>query len=120
MAKIGYARASFTGQGLNLQLLKLQEFGCLEPNGLIFKEEHSTLDIEDRFALQLCLQRIRRGDMLVVTNLNRLTSSIVRMQEILNQIDQRGARLVALDQNINTRTLRGKLLLKYRLMRNKL
>lgn len=116
MAKIGYARTSATGQHLKLQVMKLQAFGCIEPHGIIFQEERHIPEVEDREQLKACLDVLNKGDALVVTKLDRLTRSTEKLAEIAKNLGRRGAALIVIDQNINTKTLKGKLRFKYCLL----
>jgi len=110
MAKIGYARVSSIGQSLDVQLEKLTEFGCSEPDGLIFQEKRSGTTTDSRTQLKQCLQHVRKGDTLVITKLDRLARSTLHLTQIADDLKTRGIELKVLDQNIDTSTNEGKLL----------
>jgi len=105
MATVGYARVSSIGQSLDVQMDKLQAFGCEE----IFNEKKSGTTAE-RSALKQCRKFIRKGDRLVITKLDRLARSTFHLTQIADELREKGAELVVLDQNIDTSTPTGKLL----------
>lgn len=105
MSIVGYARVSTIGQSLDVQLDKLSAFGCEE----IFKEKRSGVTA-DRPELKECRKYIRKGDRLVITKLDRLARSTFHLTQIAEELREKGAELVVLDQNIDTSTPTGKLL----------
>jgi len=110
MANIGYARVSSTGQSLDVQIDKLNAYGCNAGDGQIFKEKVSGSKAENRIELKACLKHIRKGDALVVTKLDRLARSTLDLTIIADDLEKRGIDLVVLDQKIDTSTPTGKLL----------
>jgi len=109
MAKIGYARVSSTGQSLDVQIDKLTDYGCTEPDGQIFQETQSGTT-DNRVELQACLKHLRKGDALVITKLDRLARSTLHLTQIADDLEKRNIQLVVLDQAIDTSTPTGKLL----------
>jgi DNA invertase Pin-like site-specific DNA recombinase len=105
MATVGYARVSSVGQSLDVQIDKLTDYGCEE----IFQEKRSGVTA-DRPALQECRKYIRKGDVLVITKLDRLARSTFHLTQIAEELREKGAELIVLDQNIDTSTPTGKLL----------
>jgi len=105
MATVGYARVSSIGQSLDVQLDKLKSFGCDE----IFQEKRSGITT-DRPALKECRKYLRKGDLLAITKLDRLARSTFHLTQIAEELREKGAELVVLDQNIDTSTPTGKLL----------
>lgn len=105
MAIVGYARVSSIGQSLDVQLDKLNSFGCEE----VFKEKRSGVNA-NRPALKECRKFIRKNDVLVITKLDRLARSTYHLTQIAEELIDKGAELVVLDQNIDTSTPTGKLL----------
>ena len=104
MASVGYARVSTTGQSLEVQLEKLK--ACDK----IFQEKKSArTDARDQ--LQICLDYVREGDLLVITKLDRLARSTRNLLNITNKLEAKGVQLKVLDQNIDTSTATGKLML---------
>jgi DNA invertase Pin-like site-specific DNA recombinase len=104
MAKVGYARVSSTGQSLEVQLAKLKL--CEK----VFQEKKSG-KTADRPTLQRCLEYVREGDTLVVTKLDRLARSTRDLLNMANALQKKGVELRVLDQDIDTATPAGKLML---------
>ncbi len=104
MAKIGYARVSSYGQSLDVQLEKLSD--C----DRIFQEKQSARTTESRDQLALCLDYVRDGDFLCITKLDRLARSTRDLLNILSRLDQKQVKLHVIDQQIDTSTPAGMLL----------
>jgi DNA invertase Pin-like site-specific DNA recombinase len=105
MAKVGYARVSSVGQSLDVQLDKLKD--CDK----IFKEKKSGRT-DNRPQLKTCLDYVRDADdTLVITKLDRLARSTRDLLNITAGLEGKGVKLVVLDQNIDTSTPTGKLML---------
>lgn len=96
MARIGYARVSSTDQNLDRQLEQMQD--CEK----VFQEAVSGAS-KERSQLQALLQYIREGDIVAVTELERLGRNNQELTEIITAIQARGATLEVL----NLPTLRG-------------
>ena len=96
MTKIGYARVSSTDQNLDRQLDQLKHVDRL------FQEAVSGVS-KDRPQLKAMLDYIREGDIVVVTELERLGRNNQELTEVMNQIQTKGATLEVL----NLPTLRG-------------
>lgn len=96
MAKIGYARISASGQNLARQLEQLKHVDKL------FQEAISGAS-KDRPQLKVMLEYIREGDIVVVTELERLGRNNKELTEVMNEIQIKGATLEVL----NLPTLRG-------------
>ena len=105
MAIVGYARVSSSGQSLAVQLDKLSEAGCTE----VFQEKRSGLTAQ-RPALKECLRFVRKGDVLVITRLDRLARSTLDLHKIVQELDERGVGFKVLDQPIDTTTKEGRLM----------
>ena len=104
MSSIGYARVSSYGQSLDVQLEKLNH--C----DRVFKEKQSGRSTDKREQLALCLDYVRDGDTLVVTKLDRLARSTRDLLNILNSLEKKQVKLNVLDQQIDTSTPSGRLL----------
>ncbi len=104
MSRIGYARVTSYGQSLDVQLEKLRD--C----DRIFQEKQSARSTESRTQLALCLDYVRDGDVLVITKLDRLARSTRDLLNILNRLDQKQVKLHVIDQQIDTSTPAGMLL----------
>ena len=61
-----------------------------------------------RKELETILDFIRKGDRLVVTKLDRLARDLLDLQLICRSLEESGASLVVLDQNLDTSTAAGK------------
>ena len=96
MVKIGYARVSTTDQNMDRQLYQLKHIDKL------FQESIRGVS-KDRPQLKAMLDYIREGDIVVVTELERLGRNNQELTEIMNQIQTKGATLEVL----NLPTLRG-------------
>lgn len=90
MGKIGYARISSADQNLSRQLEQLK--GCEK----IFQEAASGAS-KERPQLQALLQYIREGDIVVVSELERLGRNNQELTEIINQVQIQGATLEILN-----------------------
>ena len=96
MAKIGYARISASDQNMARQLEQLKHVDKL------FQEAISGAS-KDRPQLQAMLEYIREGDIVVVTELERLGRNNKELTKVMNEIQAKGATLEVL----NLPTLRG-------------
>ena len=96
MARIGYARVSTIDQNLDRQLEQLKD------TEKIFKEAASGAN-KERPQLKALLDFIREGDIVVVTELERLGRNNKDLTFIMNYIQEKGATLEVL----NLPTLRG-------------
>jgi DNA invertase Pin-like site-specific DNA recombinase len=105
MAIVGYARVSSSGQSLAVQLDKLSDAGCSE----IFQEKRSGLTAQ-RPELKECLRFVRKGDVLVITRLDRLARSTLDLHKIVQELDEREVGFRVLDQPIDTTTKEGRLM----------
>lgn len=90
MAKIGYARVSSKEQNLDRQLQALQGVSK------VFSDKLSGQSVE-RPQLQAMLNYIREGDIVIVTELDRLGRNNKELTELMNQIQIKGATLEVLN-----------------------
>ena len=102
--KVGYARVSSVGQNLESQLVALIEYGCDK----IFQEKVSGTSSKGREQLTQCLEFVRESDEFVVTRIDRCSRSVLDLQLIVKQLDEKGVSLAATEQSINTKTPEGK------------
>lgn len=107
MALVGYARVSTIDQNLDIQLDALKKAGCKK----IFSEKKSGTSKKDRTALDECMDYIREGDTLVVTRIDRLTRSILDLQNLLHYLKEKEIHLKALEQPVDTSNASGKFFL---------
>jgi len=96
---------SSVGQSLEGQLDKLQAVGC-DP---IFKDQASGTR-DDRPALQECLRNIRKGDVVLITHLDRLARSTLPLCQIAAKLDKAGVALKVIDQHIDSADATGRML----------
>lgn len=90
MSKIGYARVSSKEQNLDRQLEALQSVSK------VFSDKASGQSTE-RPQLQAMLNYLREGDIVIVTELDRLGRNNKDLTEIMNAIQQKGATLEVLN-----------------------
>jgi DNA invertase Pin-like site-specific DNA recombinase len=107
MALLGYARVSTDGQSLTAQIAELKAAGCIE----IFQEKVSGAK-SDRKQLSRLIGRLGRGDVLVVTRLDRLARSTRDLLNLLGFIADQEAGFKSLrDVWANTTSPHGRLML---------
>ena len=104
---IGYARTSTIDQiaGLDAQIAELNSCGT----DRIFTEQVSSVAKRDQ--LNVALDYLRDGDVLVVTKLDRLARSVADLVKIIELVKSKGASLKVLAMNLDTETATGKLML---------
>ena len=102
--KVGLARVSSVGQNLDRQIIALKEYGCEK----IFQEKKSGTKAEGREVLREWIDFLRENDEAVVTRIDRCSRSVLDLQLIVKQLDEKGVSLAATEQSINTKTPEGK------------
>ena len=101
--RIGYARVSSIGQNLDSQMDALKQAGCLK----IFTDKLTGSRMERPGWAEL-LEYIRPGDILVVTELSRMTRSLLHLLETAKILEQRQINLLSLRESIDTTTATGR------------
>src|ERR1700735_3232040 len=104
MTIIGYARVSTTDQDLSIQETALRSAGC----DVLRAEKLSGTSTQGRAELRTVLDFIGKGDVLLVTRVDRLARSIGDLQDIVRTLKAKGASLRATEQPIDTSTAAGK------------
>ena len=104
MTVIGYARVSTVDQNLEIQEAALRAAGC----EVIRAEKRSGTTTAGRDELHTVLDFLRKGDVLMVTRIDRLARSIGDLQDIVRAVKAKGASLKATEQSIDTSTAAGK------------
>ena len=104
MTIIGYCRVSTADQKLEIQEHALKAAGC----DVIRSEKRSGTSTKDRAELKIVLDFLRKGDVLLVTRIDRLARSIGDLQDIVRAVRAKGASLKATEQPIDTTTAAGK------------
>jgi DNA invertase Pin-like site-specific DNA recombinase len=101
--RVGYARVSSTGQHLDSQIDSLKASGCQK----IFTDK-MTGSRMDRPGWDQLMEYVRPGDVLVVTELSRMTRSLMHLLETAQALDLKQVNLVSLRENIDTNTATGR------------
>jgi DNA invertase Pin-like site-specific DNA recombinase len=97
MTTIGYARVSSEDQNLDIQEVALKAAGC----DVVRSEKRSGTTTTGRAELQTVLDFLRKGDVLVVTRIDRLARSIGDLQDIVRALKAKGVALRATEQSID-------------------
>lgn len=103
MQKIGYARVSTDDQTTAAQLHALQAAGC----AAIYQEQASGAG--KRPELAKALDALTVGGSLVVWRFDRLGRSLPDLLQIVERIEQEGAHLVSLTEQIDTSSSAGRM-----------
>ncbi len=85
--RFGYARVSSTDQDLTVQLEQLKAAGC----SVLRSEKASGTTRAGREQLEILLDFIQAGDVLVVTRLDRLARSVSDLIGISQTLEKKGA-----------------------------
>jgi len=101
--RIGYARVSSAGQNLDSQIDALKKVGC----GRIFSDK-MTGSRMDRPGWDQMMGYVRAGDTLVVTELSRMTRSLINLLETAQVLERLQINLASLRENIDTGTATGR------------
>ena len=105
--KIGYARVSTKDQELENQRTRLEAAGC----EILFEEKISGV-AKKRPQLEKLLSQLRKGDVLVVTKLDRLARSTSELLRIAEGLNEKNAGLQSLDEPwADTTTPAGKMIM---------
>jgi DNA invertase Pin-like site-specific DNA recombinase len=104
MHVIGYARVSTIDQNLQVQEAALRAAGC----DMLRSEKRTGTTTAGRDELRIALDILRKGDVLMVTRIDRLARSIGDLQDIVRAVKAKGASLKAIEQPIDTSTAAGK------------
>jgi DNA invertase Pin-like site-specific DNA recombinase len=104
---IGYARVSTEEQTTLPQLQALRSAGCNE-----IKEEQASGGDRARPVLMRVMERVSRGDTLVVVRIDRLARSLSHLLEVIEQLESKGAFFRSLQDPIDTASPQGKFTLQ--------
>jgi DNA invertase Pin-like site-specific DNA recombinase len=105
--RFGYSRVSTSEQDWSLQLDALTRAGVDDRD--VFREQASGAK-RDRAELRRVLDLLRAGDELVVYRLDRLARSQLHLLQIVEEVEAKGAKLVSLNDSIDTSTATGRML----------
>ena len=103
MEIVGYARVSTTGQNLDSQIDALAAAGCTK----IFMDKVSGVK-ESRPDWDRLQEYLRPGDTLVVTELSRMSRSLMHMLTVLQHFAKRDIHIKSLREHIDTSTATGR------------
>jgi len=101
--KVGYARVSTSEQKLDSQLDALKQGGCRK----IFSDQGSGTQAE-RPGWEKLRAYVRPGDTIVVTELSRMSRSLVHLLEVVKECEANQIELVSLQEKIDTTTATGR------------
>jgi len=107
MALVGYARISTEEQSNLAQVAALQSVGCVE-----IHEEQASGGNRSRPVLARALQRVGKGDTLVVVRIDRLARSLSHLLEVIERLEGQGAYFRSLQDPIDTASPQGKFTLQ--------
>lgn len=103
-----YLRVSTEEQEFERQIFAIHQAGY-HPDR-IYKEKASGASLE-RSQLRELLIQLKKGDLIIVENLTRLTRRTEDLFEILKLLDEKGAKLKSVTQDFDFSTSTGKLIL---------
>ena len=101
--KIGYARVSTPEQKLDAQLDALKHAGCTK----IFSDRLGGTTLT-RPGWEQLLAYVRPGDTLMVTELSRMSRSLVHLLEVVKECEAREIESISLREKIDTTTATGR------------
>src|ERR1700730_7927533 len=104
---IGYARISKSEQDTKAQVTALQSAGC----ELVFREKASGRRW-DRPELHKLLGQLRKGDVLVVWKLDRLSRSLRDVLTIMDRVQEKKAGFRSLTEAMDTTTPAGRMMMQ--------
>ncbi|MEC3853131.1 recombinase family protein [Paenarthrobacter ureafaciens] len=98
MARLGYARVSLTDQNTDLQIRELEKAGC----DRIYQDHGVSGTRASRPELDKLLDRLGRGDEVVVWKLDRLGRNTRHLLELLDDFEARGIKFRSVRDGIAT------------------
>lgn len=107
MALVGYARISTEEQSNLPQVTALRAASCVE-----IHEEQASGGNRSRPVLARVLQRVGKGDTLVVVRIDRLARSLSHLLEVIERLEGQGAYFRSLQDPIDTASPQGKFTLQ--------
>lgn len=100
---VGYARVSSTSQHLDAQMDALHQAGCTKT----FTDTDSGAK-SSRPGWEALRAYLRPGDVLVITELSRMTRSLMHLLHIVQELEERQVALQSLREHIDTSTATGR------------
>jgi DNA invertase Pin-like site-specific DNA recombinase len=108
MTIYGYARVSTDGQSVATQEAQLLAAGCAK----VYSEKMSGKATDGRAELAKVIRRLDKGDVLMVTRLDRLARSTRDLLNLLHDLTERGVKFKALDDAwADTTSMHGELMI---------
>ncbi len=104
---LGYARVSTKDQDTTAQIISLEAAGC----DMIFHEKASGARW-DRPELHRLLSNLRKGDLVVVWKLDRLSRSLRDLLMVMEKIQKIGAGFKSLTESIDTTSPAGRMMMQ--------
>lgn len=104
MKTIGYTRKTINDLDCSLQVKKLQQFHV---DKIIEESPGLTETLTKTSLLEKTLDTMQPGDILVVTQLNRLGRSTRQLAQFIQQLEEKKLNLISLKENINTTNEQG-------------
>ena len=101
--KVGYARVSASDQKLDSQFDALKQTGCHK----VFSDRVSGIKV-NRPGWEQLMVYVRPGDTVIVTELSRMSRSLMHLLEVVKAFEDQGIELVSLRENIDTSTATGR------------
>ena len=103
---VGYARVSTHDQNLSAQIEQLHAAGCTQ----LFVDQGSGKATREHTDLGKMLAYVRPGDVVVVTQLDRLSRSLMDLLNLADQLGAKGVELRSLKEPFDTTTDDGRLM----------
>jgi DNA invertase Pin-like site-specific DNA recombinase len=101
--RVGYARVSASDQKLDAQFDALKQAGCYK----VFSDRVSGITAV-RPGWEQLMAYVRPGDTVIVTELSRMSRSLMHLLEVVKAVEDHGIELVSLRENIDTSTATGR------------
>jgi DNA invertase Pin-like site-specific DNA recombinase len=79
---------------------------------MVYKDENESGGKRNRPQLNKALEHIRKGDVLVVCKLDRLSRSMIDLLTILKQVDEAGATFRSLGEAVETESAAGRMMMQ--------
>lgn len=114
---VGYIRVSTEGQSLATQEDIMSNYSVNK----VFREKHSaTKDLPERTQFQKMLDYLRKGDVVVVYDLSRLTRSSFELEKVIALFEDRGIDLISHKEPFDISTTMGKFIARMITMFNEM
>ena len=101
--KVGYARVSSPDQKLDSQFDALHQIGCNK----VFSDRVSGSKAE-RLGWAQLMAYVRPGDKVVITELSRMSRSLLHLLEVVREFETQGIELISLREKIDTSSATGR------------